>query len=379
MSKFSINKEALGKALSFLQSGLPAKEIMGTDGMYHFAIDKESCIVSIANSKVRMSTFVKCEADEPVTFMTHNYIMRSTVNNFPDGNIVVTTTPDKTTGGIKNIMLKPEGQTKKYSIACMADRDFPNRVVEPTEGIMSELDLPGAFLSETLKLMAANADAKDVRPCFSDICMVPIGGKLTFTSGNQSLMAYITVDVPFDKKYIVQREVAQYISSFTGSDSCKVKITNNSMFISYGGSMISTSMCEGQIPDFEKLINSEPLSGAWTIGRNDILGAINRLAPFTDDFSRFEIEVNGPDITIEASNTTMGNQADETLTIVNTEEKKFTAAVNHTFLRRAMQGIDSDNIEIKFQDNPGLFFARPEGNTNVLWMIALMSTLKTKE
>lgn len=376
MPKLSINKEPLSKALSFLSSGVPSKEIMGTDRVFQFNVEAESVTVVIANSKVQMSAFVACHSDTEVSFCVPVHIMYEMVRNFPDGNILISMTIDK--DEVKGIHLSPEGQKKKYKIACAYNKDFPTNTIAPVEEeVLSTFSLPAGELTAALKVMASNTDPSDTRPCFSDICLIPVKEKLTFVAGNSKVFAFHSVNVPFDKGYIIRRQTYDYISAFTGNDACTMKITSQSLHISYGGFLIKTALCQGQLPAFQYYLDMEPQDKSVVINHKEFQSAISRMAPFCGELQHIEFTLAKDELSAHALNADFGNEAHEVVEVVNGSEIEFHIGANISYIKKMLQNISTDTIEMSHKET--LLFIRPESNSDVLWMISLLATSSTKK
>ena len=185
--KLKINKDGLNKVLNFIQTGVPNKTVIPIEGMvlFSFKADEDRCTIRISNSRVEMSAYLKVESEEDLEFCVPTFMISRTVATFPDGEIQIEPKYNEKTKEIAAISLKPEGQRKRYKIACYPIGDFANWDVQ--EEADFTVKIPMKELNEKLRIIGSNVDTRDIRAQFSNIQMIRQDGKMSFISGNAIL------------------------------------------------------------------------------------------------------------------------------------------------------------------------------------------------
>ena len=359
MSKIIINKEVLSKVLSNLSTGFPSKELIGTDGLFKFDFKKDHATIYVINSRVAMSHYIKCEADEEVIFCIHNRIIREMVRNFPEGEIVLTTEGSP----VKTINLKPEGTRKKYKIACSTD-DMPNMPEEPEFG--TEYELPAGSFAKTMKDMADNADSGNTVPSLANVNACSFDGKMTFVSGNQFLLFFQKTNIELTSQFIIPTTAVKYIGFFSGVEPCRVTIGENTMFISYSGFNMSLSLVDGKISNYKALLDTEEPNGAIVFNKKELLECVNRLAIFSDETERIIMRIKDKECDMVAYNIEFGNEGSEVIPCGTDEGFELEVALKHSVIRKVCGNIQTDNVIIKRKGN--IVFFKPEDNNDTVWL-----------
>lgn len=369
MAKITINKEGLYKILSALSSGFPGKELIGTDGLFKIEISNNVCTVYVINSKVQMKSQIACQHDmDNIVMCIHNRVITEMVRNFPDGDMVITTEGEA--DNVKAINLKPEGQRKKYRIACTVSRDFPNYIDEIHEQeVLAEFEMPATQFSNLMKTMAANTDPNNTVPSFANIVWYSLEGKLTFISGGSNLISIIQTEVDFSSQSIVPREIFKYTSHLTGIDKCHFTLTGGRLFLVYSGFEMSLSLIDGKISNYKALIDVEPSNNKFVFTKKDFIESLSRLSIFTDSTERIIMNVTGDDCEMTATNIDFGNEGSEVLTITNEDQYTDKFGLKYSFMQKICSNIPTDNIEVKRGDR--IAFFRAESRKDILWLVGL--------
>lgn len=361
MAKIKINKDVLQKSLSALSCVIPSKEIISFDGVFRFDFKKDHATVYAINSRAQMSSYVKCDSSEDVSFCVYNRTIRDIVRTFPDGEIVIQTSGEQ----VAHINIAPEGQKKKYKLACVSDHGFPS-MPEVSGG--EKVVFPAGFLQKTLKTISAYCDAGNVITSFANINIYPINEKLCFVSGSQYLIHIIKTSERLKNSYIIPRETEKYLSFMSGIDNCEITFSASVVKIDYSGFKIFINLIEGTSSNYKMLMDQEPLSEPIIFDKKIIAESTSRLAIFSDVTERVIIHAKNDECELKCLNEEFGNEGVEVIQTLSKETKEDTFAIKHSIISKVCHDSDGESISIRRNDSMG--FARPE-NADQLWIIGL--------
>lgn len=369
MSKIKINKDALHKALLTLNVGVPSKALVPAEDLFRFDIlaDKGKCYVTISNFKVQMRAFVSCEADEDCSFAVPTYLTENTVRNFPDGELLINTVINKETEKIAAIQLRPDGKKNKYKITCQDVEGFMNWPKIEEDEMVAEFKTSMPEFNKNIGIIASNTDPSDPTECYRNLVFLSVDGKLKLISGNPYIICGINTDIPFDAKVIVPHELSKYISTLTETGECHVKITRQRIFIDYSGVKIQTKMVDGNLPDYQKIFNTEP-EHMVKISKDSLFSALKMHSAFVREEAAVLMNCTGDVISLFSSNS-FGDEAEEDLECENTG-KDFQTKLKCSAVKRAIGHIPSDFVEIKTIGGNGIVFIKPEAQDSQIWSLA---------
>lgn len=368
--KLKINKDSLNKVLNFLNTGIPSKIIVPVESMVLFTFEaaEDRCTIRISNSGVEMSAYIKVECEEDIEFCVPINMISRTVATFPDGHVQIEPKYNKETEALSAISLKPEGQRKRYKIACYPPGDFIKWPVPEEHDFSVKISMKE--LSEKLRIIASNVDTKDIRPQFSNIQMIQQDGKMSFISGNVVMIGQLVTDIDIPEGRIIPQALAKYVSMFTDGSECEMKFTDNHIILEYSSIRIITKLIEGKVVDYTKLFVAES-DKEIEIVREDLLGALTRLGIFSDEENRIDITTEGDLMHMYVSNG--DNEGEETIDIQNPTNRALDVRINYQLLKTSVSNIKSDNITLSQSEHENFknIFIRPtKDSKKELWMFA---------
>ena len=370
--KLKINKDSLNKILNFLNTGIPSKQIIPIEGMVLFSFDSKECkcTIRISNATVEMSAFLKVEAEEDFEFCVPIHMITRTVSTFPDGELQIEPVYNEKTETLCAISLKPEGQRKRYKIACFPQRDFASWDVKEEEGFTINIGMNE--LSEKLKIIGSNVDTREIRPQFSNIQMIRQDGKMSFISGNSIMIGQLVTNVDLPESKVIPRELAKYVSMFTDSSECQIKFTESYLILTYSSVKIVCRMIDGRVVNYQRLFDAEP-EHSFELLREDLLGALVRLGVYSDEENKININTKGDLLTLFVSHG--GNEGEEVIDVVNPHNLELDVNLNYQVMRSSVSNCKSEKVtisQVQREDFKNVFI-RPAGLKNELWMFAPFS------
>ena len=341
--KLKINKDSLNKVLSFLNTGVPANPIIPIEGMVLFSLkaSEDKCTIRISNSMVEMSAYLKVECEEDIEFCLPAFMISRTVSTFPDGEIQIEPKYNKETNELAAISLKPEGQRKKYKIACYPPGDFASWDVQ--EGPDFSVKISMKELNEKLRIIGSNVDTKDIRAQFSNIQMIRQDGKMSFISGNMIMIGQLVTDVDIPEGRIIPKEFAKYISLLADSAECEIYFSKNYLVLNHGSINIVCRLVDGETVNYQRLFNSEP-DESFELLREDLLGSLIRLGAYSDEENRINIKTEGDLMTLFVSHG--GNEGEEMIDIQNPNNLTLNVNLNFAVMKSAVQHCKAERLSI---------------------------------
>lgn len=374
--KIKINKDALNRALQFLQPGIPSKVIIPASGWIKFSVDNDKCVVAVCTPSVEMTAFVKAESEGSCEFCVPAHIISRMVATFPDGDINIDTIEDENLG-VKTLKLKPSGQRKSYQIGCTPAVEFSMWNYN-FDDLKTSFKINFKELIEKIRIVGPNIPTSDVRGAFSNLTLFSNHKKkLSFVTGDQHIICRIdTDDIDFETSMVVDNGIVKYLSALNESGDCEVKITNSKFYLSCAGFTVCCPMVDVSVPNYQEIFNTEPPKFV-EISREELIESLVRVSVFNGDDNRVNLQVKEGQLRLFARN--QSNKAEEILDTTNVDNLEMNVDMNHLFFRKALSGLKCDTIKMAVSNGGQSFFVKPltENKDNQLWMFAPLAKLQS--
>jgi DNA polymerase-3 subunit beta len=367
--KIKINKDALNKALTFLYPGIPSKAIQAAAEWVLFEIKGDKCTIRISNAACEMTAFVRSESDGDCEFACPLHRVHRTVSNFPDGEVNITT-KDNDLGFIGSIELRPQGQRKKYKIACFPAADMFKWKTDE-DRVVKDLKVPMREFYEKMKIVSNNVQANNPVMSFANITLFRNDkGNLSLLTGDSLIIGKMDLPAEIPKSFIVDRTIAKLVSGLNDDGECTIEISDSNFYLNYAGLSLACKMIDTKIPGYQKLFDNEP-EKKFTVTKEDIMKSLTRIAAYNDDTNKVNIQIiEGNSLRIYANDG--NNEAEEIIDILNDHDVELNVNMSHVLLRQAMGSIKADAVEIGISNGKHQVFLNPAaGNKeNQTWMFA---------
>lgn len=374
--KAKFNKDTLNKALLFLQSGMPSKPIIPTEGYIKFDISENGkAYISICNTKTEMTSYNIVECDTPFSFIIDAVKIIRVIANFPSDEIKVSA--KEVEGEVASISITGGGK-KRYTISCMKSNNFgkwPELDIKEATDVIS-FDM-GTY-NKTIRDCCNNVSSNDIRPSMANICFSSSEeGNLIMAGLSNSKMVIANTNIKFKGRTLVSMDFGTYIRSLTDSGECKMTIWKNQIRLDYGSNVIKMSAVHGEVFKFESIMKQKAEEFVL-IDRKEMIGSLNRLESFKRDSSNgITATINNSEILLESANDF--GDAIEDVYIDNEFDMENKFSFNLMETKAILSNLDCEKARLYVQGTKPLFFNSHEDPNEKTWITSQIMKIEKVE
>jgi DNA polymerase III sliding clamp (beta) subunit (PCNA family) len=304
--------------------------------------------------------------------------MENTVMNFPEGDLKITTTRSEDDRYTKSIHLSPEGQRKKYKVACDPyENDFPHWPKEETPEVLVKFKTNIKEFQERVKLTGQNVDPQDPTQVYQNISLVNNDGKIKFVAGNSHLCLGVDSQFEIQDNVVIPALVSKCISQLTESGEADITVTDKILYLKYANLEMKLKMYEMVAPPYMTLFHQEPEKGI-TVDRLELLGALRRMMGVGMKTHRLVMECVEGSLKLYSANDDFGHEGEEFIDFEG--EGKWMVGANCLYMKNAMSSSKADKVHIKVVGDGSQIkpiFVCPEGDSiPVKWLIMPVAILR---
>ncbi len=266
------------------------------------------------------------------------------VRMLPDGELVL---KEQTNGWVSLVC-----ERSRSRIATISAASFPELPKPPRDGS----SFPGGILARLIEktLVAVSPESANASLAGALLKVEKSMLSMVATDGHRLALATAPVEIPVLEKpmdvLIPRKTLAAFLRFAEGRNDQLVRcvVTDNQLFFVWQERLLFSRKLSGAFPNYEHILPKSHAASV-TLNRNDLRGALERVAQFTESKTRCVVmEVSTNHLSVRAQDATVG-ESEESLPATYAGESArigFNAAYLAEFLNRA----EHPNIRFLFNN-----------------------------
>lgn len=356
--KFTCNKSILLKEILIAQDIISGRNALSILSNVLLEVGHNRLIIKATDLKVNFETKIPVQVIEPgkTTVFCDKFL--NIIRNLPESEIEFEKNED-------NILtIKPLGQHIDFKLRCIPSDNFPE-ITTISNDLYFELP-QFDFINMIGQTIFAVSD-DETRYFLNGVFFEKNGDKILMVSTDGRRLSYI--DSPFSYELedfagvIVPPKILNLIKKLSsGEGNISIAIVDKSIHIKFDNQKISSTLIEGQFPQYSRITSEIPENVA-IIDRNRLVTAIKRVSLLAESRSRriYVTFVEGK-VTLISEESDIGNAKEE----IECEYSgaNTTIALNYLYLLDPLKSISDENIEFCFTDEsrPVMLYSNPKSN-----------------
>jgi DNA polymerase III subunit beta len=256
-----------------------------------------------------------------------------------------------------------------FHLRVLPAADFPKL---PDEG-EEPLKIPAAALAATVELVAPAASRDDMRPVLTGVLVSVAGEEMTMVATDSYRLAVkrtaleggIGGELEANIPARALREIGRIVSA-EGVDQVAVTLHRNQAVFSAAGIVVSTTLIEGQFPNFRQLL-PESYEHDVRLPRIEFLDVARRVSQLAQRNAPLRLSFSSGELTVAASTPDVGD-AEETMPAAF-EGETLEIGFNPEFLKEGIESVEGDEVMLRLISplRPGLL--QPVDNDDFRYLV----------
>jgi DNA polymerase III subunit beta len=256
-----------------------------------------------------------------------------------------------------------------FHLRVLPVADFPNL---PGEG-EQPLHLPTEALASTVEVVARAASRDDMRPVLTGVLVNVVGEEMTMVATDSYRLAVkrtelkggIGAELEANVPARALRELSRVLAA-EGVDEVTVTLLRNQAVFRAGGVVLSTTLIEGQFPNFRQLL-PESYEHDVRLPRGEFLEVARRVSQLAQRNAPLRLAFASGELTVAASTPDVGD-AEETMPAAF-EGEPLEIGFNPEFLKEGIESVEGDEVVLRLISplRPGLL--QPVDNEDFRYLV----------
>jgi len=246
--------------------------------------------------------------------------------------------------------------SSSFHLKTLPAEDFP-KFPEP-EG--EPLTIPAAALTATVEVVARAASKDDMRPVLTGVLVTASGDEMTMVATDSYRLAVkstkveggIGGELEANIPARALRELSRLLADGE-AEQAKLSLLSNQAVFAAGGVTLSTSLIEGQFPNYRQLL-PESYEHDVRVPRTDLLDVTRRVSQLAQRNAPLRLAFAPGELTVAAETPDVGD-AKESMPI-SFEGEPLEIGFNPEFLREGIESVEGEELLVRLISplRPGL-------------------------
>lgn len=352
--KIKVPKIALASALRKAKATLPFRANVPSLSCAHINAYMGYLAVTVTNLEQRITVTIACVVDEPGETLIAFQRLFDVVDKM--GNDIEITTDEKQVA-----FISCGNSTAK--IFGLPAAEFPP-FSDENEGaaIFTER---GEALALAIKKVLPAVCKDETRYIICGVNFVTVNGRLTLQASDGRRAHQYTMDSTTEVCALVPTDAATSMAMLFEIGEVRLSVSSKKIFTRSEKIVFESKLIEGKFPNMAPLI-PPPVQECdrLTVDRQDMLDALDIIAPMIDQTGAINISSNRLSVTLTATTAEVGAIS----SAVDGAQKKVTSInLNGSFLKDALDSCGADEVNIE-NESPEKALAIRDGNLIVFMM-----------
>lgn len=356
--KFSCNKSLLLKEILIAQDIISGRNALSILSNVLLEVGHNKLIIKATDLKVNFESKIPVQVIEPgkTTVFCDKFL--NIIRNLPESEIEFEQNDDNV------LTIKPIGQHIDFKLRCIPSDSFPEIINISNEHYF---ELPQFEYNQMINHTIFAVSDDETRYFLNGVFFEKSTDKVLMVATDGRRLSYVDSAFPYEMEnfdgVIVPIKILNLIKKLSsGEGNISIAIVDKTIHIKFDNQKISSSLIEGQFPQYSRITTETPEKTA-ILDRNKLVTAIKRVSLLAESRSRriFIILEEGK-ITLLSEESDIGNAKEEFECEYSGD--KTTIALNYQYLLEPLKAIEDESIEFCFTDEarPVMIYSAPKSN-----------------
>lgn len=349
--KFVCEKGALLKEVAIAQEVIGSKNMISALSNVFLEAVNDSLIIRASDFKVFFETKVPISINEEGKTTVRCGMFSSILNSIPDGELTFEKLDTK-------INLKHSTEKFKFTLKANSYEQYPET---PSDSNAKCIEMPIADFKFMLNQTVFAVSDDETRYLMNGVYFEKNEGKYIMVATDGRRLAYTEkeadVSIVDFSGVIIPGKILNIVLKYAGNEgNISIKITEKTIFISFGMYNFSSSLIEGQYPNYKRVI-PEGLVNTVTMNRSKLLNTLKRVSLMVEKNNRIFIKISKEGIFMFTQDSEEGNINEQIEGVYEGEEAQI--ALNYRYLEEPCKAMQEDEIAINFNDTSKAITIKP--------------------
>lgn len=361
--KFVFDKKTLVDEISVAQKIIATKNAATVfSNVYLEALD-DVLMIKAADSSGTFQTKIPVETVEKGSAIVFCDKFMSILASIPDGEAEFSLKEKDAV--VKSLMAKI-----KYKLKCMSTDQYPYFVSVDEKSFFS---VPAKDFKEMVKKTSFAVSVDTERYFMTGVFFEKKDNKLVLVATNGRRLSFSAKEVPglvdFTSVIVPPKVLNIVIEKLSDEGSVDIAIAEKTIFFKYGNCLFSTSLIDGQFPNYSRVIPASH-TGEFVISKKEIDKVLKHISVMTDKTQKILLGVNSGVCSVSSVSGDFG-EAEEEIACQYTGEE-FTFAVNCKYLADFLKVALDEDITFEFTDDLKAVVLKQKSSEDDMYIIMPM-------
>ena len=361
--KFVFDKKTLVDEISIAQKIIATKNAATVfSNVYLEALD-DVLMIKAADSSGTFQTKIPVETVEKGSAIVYCDKFMSILASIPDGEAEFSLKEKDAV--VKSLMAKI-----KYKLKCMSTDQYPYFVSVDEKSFFS---VPAKDFKEMVKKTSFAVSVDTERYFMTGVFFEKKDNKLVLVATNGRRLSFSAKEVPgmvdFTSVIVPPKVLNIVIEKLSDEGSVDIAIAEKTIFFRYGNCLFSTSLIDGQFPNYSRVIPASH-TGEFIISKKEIDKVLKHISVMTDKTQKILLGVNSGVCSVSSVSGDFG-EAEEEIACQYTGEE-FTFAVNCKYLADFLKVALDEDITFEFTDDLKAVVLKQKSSEDDMYIIMPM-------
>jgi DNA polymerase III subunit beta len=360
--KLTAPKEELVSKLSIVSRALSTRT--ATQALSGILLTAETNAVTLAatDGEMGLRTRLEAEVANPGTVLLPGRLLADIARSLGGSKVEIEVREAE-----RDVQIRSAASS--FHLRVLPAADFPRLPDESDE----PLKIPATALAATVELVAPAASRDDMRPVLTGVLVSASGEEMTMVATDSYRLAVkrteleggIGGELEANIPARALREVGRIVSA-ESVEQVAVTLHRNQAVFSAGGVLLSTTLIEGQFPNFRQLL-PESYEHDVRLPRGEFLDVARRVSQLAQRNAPLRLSFSSGELTVAASTPDIGD-AEETMPAAF-EGEPLEIGFNPEFLKEGIESVEGDEVMLRLISplRPGLL--QPVDNDDFRYLV----------
>jgi DNA polymerase-3 subunit beta len=350
--KFTCEKNMLLKEIIIAQEIIASRNAISILSNIYLEAENDALIIKATDIKINFETKIPVTVLEEGNTTVFGDKFLGILSSIPDGELEFNQSESK-------IIIKPFLKKMKFQLKSTASDKFPEF---PVPGNADFFDLPiKDFKDMILQTVFAVSD-DETRYFMNGVFFEKNDEKIVMVATDGRRLAYVEKEVAAGIKdfpgIIVPPKILNIITKRAGDEGLvAISITDKIIFIKFGSYQLSSTLIEGQFPNYQRVI-PENQSFSFFVDRFEMLDALKRVSLLVEQKSRrVYLGVSPGKMSISSEESDIGSAEEEIPCRYDGDEVSI--ALNYRYIEEPLKVMSADELCVYFTDPNKVITIKP--------------------
>ncbi len=341
--KFTCERDTLVKEISIAQEVISSRNALSVLSNVLLIADQEGLLIRATDLKVSFENKIPVDVREPGGTTVFCDKLLGILRSLPSGEIVFEEKND-------TMHIAPQAKKISFKLKSISAEKYPEIQLVPDDDYF---EFPQKDFLEMISQTVFSVSDDETRFFMNGVYLEPENGSLIMVATDGRRLAFVRKDLPSSdisfEGVIIPPKILYMIKKLaSGEGPLSIAFTEKAVFIKFDNQKISSSLIEGQFPNYRRVIPEEQ-EQSLKIKKEDLAEALKRVSLLVEQKSRriyMDLMENG--MVLRSEEGEIGIAREELGCEYSGPE--MTIALNYIYLVEPIKVMEEETIQIKFSE-----------------------------